>query len=825
MLVLGTETRTLEYGAEEVITASKEYFGGDELAASTFANKYALKHVVDGQVRFAELSPADMHDRIATEFARIEANYPNPRVFGEIRDALDGFKRIVPQGSPMYGIGNPFVNVSLSNCVVVASPHDSISSIIDIGKDLANLFKRRCGVGVDISTLRPDGSPVNNSALTTTGAWSFADFYSYVCRMIGQNGRRGALMITMDIRHPDIASFVTMKRDLTKVTGANVSVLITDEFMQAVERDDEWLCRWPIEADTKTAQVTKRLKAKELWRLINESAVMSAEPGLIFWDNYRNNLPAHNYPGFETISTNPCSELGLSAYDSCRLISVNLKGYVRNTFDQDAVFDFMGFESDVRLAMRLMDDLVDLEIESLSKIIDAVNEEDEKTLWGRLRDAAVRGRRTGLGTHGLADCLASLQIRYDSDEAMEAAERIYQRFRDTAYDESVNLAIERGPFPVFDWIKEKDCKFVARLPEALKSRIARHGRRNISLLTMAPTGSVSILSQTSSGIEPVFAYTYTRRKKINPSDHDARVDFVDDLGDKWAEFAVFHHSLNDYLRKKRPEVLESENPLEVLGELPNYFVTAGTIDPQRRVEIQGTIQKYIDHGISSTLNLPKGTTTEDGQRIYEAAWRHGLKGVTIYVEGSRSGVLVTESAKDVSIHETDAPRRPDELNCEIHQMTVSGQRWTFLVGMMNDRPYEIFGGSAERVLLSKSMAHGRIVKRKGTKNIYDLHISNGEDRLVISDIVETFANPNFAVMTRLVSMGLRHGVPIQYLVQQLTRDPSPDFTSFSRIAARVLKKYIRNGARSGEHCNECGAKLVFEDGCFICKQCGYTKCD
>jgi len=644
-----------KYTSDEVSQASLDYFHGDELAASTFTSKYALRQTLDDGPHFAELTPDDMHDRLAREFARVDAKYPNSRPVERFREAMDRFRYIVPQGSPMYGIGNHYVKVSLSNCVVVESPEDNLSGIMETGKDLANLFKRRCGVGVDISSLRPDGAPVSNAAGTSTGAWSFADYFSHVCRMVGQHGRRGALMITMDVRHPDIQKFVTMKRDLSKVTGANISVMLKDEFMHAIEADADWVCRWPVDAAPENASFVSTVKARDLWKLINESAVQCAEPGLLFWDNYLNNLPAECYPRFKTICVNPCAEIALSAYDSCRLISQNLRNFVRKPFTPEAYFDFSLFEEYTRLGMRMMDDMVDIEIEHLTEIIDCVDEPEEKVLWGKLRDSAVNGRRTGLGCHGLGDTLARLRLRYDSDQALEIVDRIFERFRNSAYDESINLAIERGPFPEFDWDTEKDCAFIRRLPLEMQDRMAVHGRRNISLLTMAPTGSVSILSQSSSGIEPVFMNFYTRRKKVNPSDANARVDFVDQNGDKWEEFPVFHHNVSDYLHTDREALarwehiertVEKRNWAAAITEiLPDYFVTAMEIDPRRRVEIQGVIQRYLDHGIASTINMPAGTTVQQGQELYYMAWKHGLKGVTIYVDGSRSGVLVGAEQK------------------------------------------------------------------------------------------------------------------------------------------------------------------------------------
>ncbi|MEE8323646.1 MAG: adenosylcobalamin-dependent ribonucleoside-diphosphate reductase, partial [Candidatus Bathyarchaeia archaeon] len=522
------------YSEEEVRNDTMDYFNNDELATNVFMTKYCLK---DKKGNYIEKTPDDLHRRLSKEFTRIESKFDrrksNTLSEEEIYSYLENFKYIVPQGSPMMGIGNNYVNVSLSNCVVVDNPQDSVSSIMDAGKDLANLFKRRCGVGLDISDLRPEGAPVNNSARTTTGAWSFADFYSYVCRMIGQNGRRGALMISMDIRHPDIESFVKMKQDLTKVTGANVSVKISDSFMEAVENNESFTLQFPVDAEE--PEYTSDVDAVSLWNSIIESATKTAEPGLLMWDNITKNLPAHAYPEFETKTTNPCGEIPLSAYDSCRLISLNLKSLVKNSFEKNAEFDFNKLKEVAAAGMRLSDDLVELELEKLENIRMVADSEDEKKLWSKLYDAAANGRRTGLGTHGLADVLACLNMAYDSEEALVITEKIYRTLRDAAYEESVYLAQERGAFPAFDWNVEENNEFIQRLPDELKKMIAQYGRRNISILTNAPTGSVSIMSQTSSGLEPVFRNSYTRRRKLSHDEQHLDADFVDDLGDRWVE--------------------------------------------------------------------------------------------------------------------------------------------------------------------------------------------------------------------------------------------------------------------------------------------------
>ena len=871
-----------QYTINDVKEQSMAYFGQDELAAKVFADKYALRNNrilpssdTDLPKQFVEATPDAMHDRLAYQFALKEMQYDNPSSFRAFREALDKFQYIVPQGSPMYGIGNPFVKVSISNCVVVDFPQDNMSGIMESGKDLANLFKRRCGVGMSLDSLRPDGAPVSNSAGTSTGAWSFANYFSEVCRMIGQNGRRGALMLTMNVLHPDIPQFVVMKRDKTRVTGANVSVMLTDSFMNAVENDDDWICRWPLNTNVeeivakgghwesyeaapeknrpialrrfvpthKTKSTLVSYRARDLWHLINESAVLSAEPGLLFWDNYGRNLPANSYKEFELICVNPCAEIGLSAYDSCRLTSLNLKGYVRNPHTSDAYFDYDKFVEMTRLGMRVMDDVVDIEIEYLGNIIDSCDEPEEKELWNKLRNAAIRGRRTGLGMHGLADALACLGLRYDSDEAIAEVDKIAETFCVNAYDASVDLAMERGAFEAFDWETEKDCEFIKRLPQWLQDKMAKYGRRNISLLTIAPTGSVSIVSQTSSGLEPVFSNFYTRRRKINPSDVGVRVDFVDQNGDKWQEYSVFHHNVQDYLHvsgkiEQWREIEETVAPKnwadELRALLPDCFVTAPEIDAKRRVEIQGHIQKWIDHGISSTINMPAGTTVEQGQELYMLAWKHGLKGVTIYVDGSRSGVLVnTPTAKDASKHivEAHCPKRPAQLECDIHHVKVNGIDWIALVGLLDGVPYEIFGGAKEQVDLPKKIKSGIISKRKcdranskGRTACYDLIIGSDDDEWKIKDIADTFDNGNYAAQTRMISLSLRHGVPIQFIAEQLSRDIESEFHSFSKVMARVLKQYIENGATGGEKCTTCGEKMRFENGCTICPNCGEGKC-
>lgn len=806
-----------KFTEEQVREECLKYFNGDELATNVFMSKYCLRGL-DGS--FYEKTPDCMHRRLASEFARVESGLTkNPEdkstylTADEIYDWLKNFDYIVPQGSPMFGIGNDFVSSSLSNCVVVQSPEDNVSSICDSGKDLANLFKRRCGVGLDLSNLRPEGAFVNNSARTTTGAWSFADFYSYVCRMIGQNGRRGALMISMEVSHPDIEKFIEMKHDLTKVTGANVSVKITDEFMKAVQEDSTFLLEW---ADSKGEnKFVKTVMAKDIWNKIVKSATDTAEPGILMWDNIKKYLPAESYPEFKTISTNPCAEIPLSAYDSCRLISMNLKNLVKNPFSDEAAFDFEKLKSMVRVGMRLSDDLVELELEKIEEILLLCGTEDEKELWKKLYNAAKSGRRTGLGTHGLADCLARMCLKYDSEEGIFLIQKIYEEVRDTAYMTSVELSKQRGSFPAWNHETEKENLFLKMLPEDIFLEMKEHGRRNISILTNAPTGSVSIMSQTSSGIEPVFKNSYRRRRKMNHDEIDKEPDFVDELGDRWVEFDVFHHNAQEFLEKYKEKTL------------PEYFVESDTIDWKQRVSVQSSIQKYIDHSISSTINLPAGTSYETVGEIYELGWKSGLKGITVYVDGSRSGVLITkDSEKEEELFpQHSAPKRPNELSCDIQHIRVKDEDWVILVGLMDGKPYEVIGGLSKNIEIPKNLKDGTLVKvnRKTKYARYDLITESG---LVIRDVAKMFDNYNNEVVTRMVSLSLRHGASVNHIVEQLKKDKNSDMFSFSRSLSRVLKKYIVDGTEaSSEHCPDCSSKvLVYQDGCVQCQDCGWSGC-
>jgi len=803
----------MTYTKEEVTKDTKRYFKGNELATNVFF-KYALK---DEDQNFLEKDPDDLHRRLSSEFARIEKQYPNPHHDEDIYRKLQYFKYIVPQGSPMYGVGNP-KPVSLSNCFVIPSPEDNISSILDAAKNIANLSKRRGGVGLDISKLRPEGANVNNAAETSSGAWSFADLFSFTGRLVGQNGRRAALMITIDVQHPDVMQFVTMKNDKTKVTGANVSVRLRDDFMEAVIADEMYTLQWPL--DVPNPEITREVKASDIWNLIITNATEHAEPGALMWDTMIQNLPSHFYPGFETLSTNPCGEIAMNN-DSCRLISQCLKWYVNDPYTNFASFDWKAFEEDARMATRLSDDLVDLEIEKLNDIIAATDDESEKILFQNLLYSARWGRRTGLGTHGLADALARLCLRYDSEEALEFVDKLYEKRKLIVYDESIELAKERGAFPIFEWETEKDCKFFESFPDDLIEKMKKYGRRNIALLTNAPTGSVSIESLCDgSGCEPVFRFLMTRRRKLSHNETDVVPDFVDELGDRWIEFEVKSHLLKEYLEITGKDI-EKDG-------LPDYFVTSDEIDWIKRVTIQAAMSKHIDHSISSTINLPRDTQPHIVGNIYKEAWKQGCKGVTVYVDGSRDGVLLTEDDQDnLGITYYDATPRPEEIECDIHQAKVNGKDWVILVGLLEGKPYEVMGGAATQVEIPEDYKKGKTIKRKykTVPNKYDLKV-NG---FTIKDIVAMFDNPDNAVLTRMVSTSLRHGVRPSFLVEQLKKDKDASFASFSKVLSRVLKEYIDDGTKvvsgaKGECTDGDIHDLTYSEGCVICSKCGWTAC-
>lgn len=831
------------YTFDEVLAAAVSYFQGDTLAANTWVTKYALR---DPDGNFLEKTPTDMHRRLAAVFANAEKRYPNPMSEEEIFNLLADWS-VVPQGSPMSGVGNPFKLQSVSNCFVVPSPQDSYGGILLTDQQQAQIMKRRGGVGFDISTIRPQGLPTANAAQTTDGIGVFMERFSRTCREVAQGGRRGALMLTCDVHHPEIQTFIRIKNQMTecracgheertKVTGANVSVRLSDEFLAAVERGDKYQLRWPCDQREKPT-IERWVDAREIWEEITQNARDSAEPGLLFWDNILRESPADCYAdvGYKTICTNPCSEIPLSANDSCRLMVVNLAKFVMNPFTDEVDFDWRRFHDVVMKAQRLMDDLVDIETDHVDRIlakIDADPESDEvrrqeRELWLKIREAGVNGRRTGLGVTAVGDAVAMMGLKYGSDESIELVERIYRALGVASYESSVDMAEERGCFPVYDFRKEHQHPFVNRILEAagpdVYEKYEKHGRRNIANLTTAPTGSVSILTQTTSGIEPVFKAMYTRKKKINSNDENARVDETDVHGDRWTHYTVKEHGLR--LWQKITGHTDDD-----FAKSPYYGAEAEQVNWPQRVKLQAAANRWIDHAISSTVNLPNDVTAEEVREIYVAAWKSGCKGITVYRDGARDGVLVTKKSTFV---QHSAPKRPDKLPCEVHRCRIKMgsdrvEEWIFFVGLMDGKPFEIFGGTPDCILLPKKVEHGWIDKRTfKTGGKYDFVYGDLDDPFVVKDIVKQFDNPERGWATRMVSLALRHGAPIQYVVDQLGRDKDSDMFDFAKSMARVLKRYVPDGTTGSEKiCPDCHAEdsLVYQEGCLRCLSCGASKC-
>lgn len=825
---------TKAVGYDQALSDSIEYFNGDELAAQVFLGKYALTDT-DGNI--VESNPDEMHKRLAHEFARIESKYDNPLNEEQIYSYLKDFKYIVPQGSPMAGIGNPYQLMSISNCFVIESPNDSYASILRTDQEEAQIMKRRGGVGFDISNIRPRGETTSNAAKTTDGIGVFMERFSNTCREVAQGGRRGALMLTISVHHPEIETFIDIKKDLKRVTGANISIKLTDEFMKAVQSNSDFELRWPV--DSSDPKISRTVNAQELWTKIIEAAHGFAEPGLLFWDTVQRRTPADCYPGFESISTNPCGEIVLSAYDSCRLLVVNTVSYVNNPFTSKAYFDFDLFIHHVMIAQRLMDDIIDLEIECIDKILNKIDsdpEPDEEKfyemrLWHKIKNACINGRRTGTGVTSIGDAIAALNLNYASDEGIAMIENVYKSLALGAYKSTVQLAKERGTFPAYDFDLEKNHEFINQVMDLdvdLKNDWIKYGRRNIALTTTAPAGSVSVQTQTTSGIEPAYLLSYTRRKKINPNDLDARVDFVDDLGDKWQEFPVYHHWY-----KKWMDITGKTDP----AESPYFNATSRDINWVGKVKAQAAAQKWICHAISNTTNIPEDTSTDVVKDIYMTGWLSGCKGVTVYREGSRSGVLISNEQKDTEkkpiFQDHHAPKRPIELSTHVHTMTVQGEKWTFFVGLLNDRPYEIMGGLSKFINIPKRVTSGTIIKHntpQSTYARYDFHYDQdrGEDHaVVVKDITTIFENATHAAFTRTLSLALRHGAPVQYVVEQLIKgaEKEDDLFSFSKAASRVLKVYIENGTKTNKHCPSCNSsQLAYQEGCVTCQSCGNSKC-
>ena len=831
----------MSYTKGEVRERTNAYFDNDELAPDVFM-KYALRDESDNLL---EADPDMMHRRLAREFARIERKYPNPMGEESIYNLLKDFKYIVPQGSPMSGIGNPYQLQSLSNCFVVEQPNDSYGGILFTDQEQVQIMKRRGGVGFDISTIRPKGQPTSNAARSTDGIGVFMERFSNSCREVAQGGRRGALMLTIDCRHPEIETFIDIKRDLKKVTGANISIRFTDEFMQAVEAGSDFTLRWPVEEPAGSAQITKVVNAKQVWDKFVDAAWASAEPGALFWDTVIDNGIVDRYRdvGYKTISTNPCGEIPLSPYDSCRLMVVNLTSFVKDPFTKNAEFDFIEFGNAVYAAQRLMDDLVDLEVECVDRILEKIEKDPqpdhvkriERDLWNKIREAGTNGRRTGLGVTGLGDALAALGLKYGSDDSIHMTEVIYSWLAKNAHYSSLVMAQERGAFPVWDYEKEKDHSYLKRVMEATS---ALHddaldmwkatGRRNIALTTTAPVGSVSCLTRTTSGIEPAFMLSYKRRRKITQGDLTSRHDYTDSLGDKWQEYTVYHHWF-----KKWMDVTGKTNP----EESPYWGGTANDIDWSKSVEIQAAAQKWIDHSISKTCNLPNSATRETVNDVYMKAWKTGCKGFTVYRDGCRAGVLVAADEPKKESKKADdgrlVPKRPKSLPCDIHRVNIRNgdaqESWLVLIGLNDGKPYEVFCGIPENIEIPKKYRSGNLVKNGKRDGVatYNLLVPVGEDdNLIFKDIVNLFDNPTQGAFTRTISLALRHEVPLHYVVEQLQKDKNSDMFSYARVIARVFKGYIKDGTKSTEKgCPECGnPELVYQEGCLSCKSCGYSKC-
>lgn len=819
------------YSYEEAFAKALEYFNGDELAASVFVSKYALR---DEKGNILEATPSEMHRRLASEFARIEKRYANPIPEDVIFDYFDHFKYIIPQGSPMSAIGNPYQIQSCSNCFVIPSPEDSYGGIIKTDQEQAQIMKRRGGVGFDISHIRPRGLETKNAARTTDGIGVFMDRFSNTCREVAQNGRRGALMLTLSCHHPEIRTFINIKKDLSRVTGANISIRLTDKFMNAVKNKEKVELRWPVDSDN--PKISEMVDAESLWKEIIEAAWLSAEPGLLFWDTAQKYTPSDIYKdfGYESISTNPCGEIILSAFDSCRLLCINLLSFVKNKFTPEAKFDYAEFEKVTMVAQRLMDDMVDIEIEQIDKILNKIESDPEseeskyveKNLWKHIREACVNGRRTGLGITALGDTIAALGIRYGSKESIDITDQIYKTLAVGSYHCSVVLAKERGPFPVFDAKLEKDHPFLNRIWEASPvtyKMYKEYGRRNIANTTTAPVGSVSVMSQTTSGVEGTFSVVYKRRKKINPGDNsNPRVDFIDSKGDKWQEFMVFHHQfkewmdINGYKFDENDKPVNSQEELPFFKKSPYYQSTSNDIDWKASVDLQAAAQKWVDHAISKTCNLPNNATKELVADVYMKAWESGCKGFTVYRDGCRTGVLITSSEKKENIQKTSAPKRPKNLDCEIHHTKSRGEDFFVIVGLLDGLPYEVFAGKNGCITHAKT---GTITKNK--RGHYSLLAG---DNSLIENVCDLLTDEQ-AVITRMISLSLRHGSDISFVVDQLEKSPG-DMTNFGKALARVLKKYILDGTKvSGYTCSSCGSSnVVRQEGCASCKDCGSSKC-
>ncbi|MBK7310180.1 MAG: adenosylcobalamin-dependent ribonucleoside-diphosphate reductase [Sphingobacteriaceae bacterium] len=854
--MLSTKTKKENNNAIGVYTYAEAfancllYFKGDELAANTWLSKYAMRNK---KGEFIECSPDDMHLRMAKEFGRVEAKYTSKALkpsaqkslsgYGKQRKKLDtntiyelfkNFKYVIPQGSVMSSLGNPNVIASLSNCIVLPEIYDSYGGVFYTDQQMAQLFKRRCGVGVDISTLRPSGQHVSNSAGTTSGAVSFMDRFSNTTREVAQNGRRGALMITMDIAHPDIEQFITIKQDLKKITGANISIKVSDAFMKAVKNKTKFTLKFPIDSDKPT--FTKEIDALDLWEKITTCAHNTAEPGIIYWDRQHLYSTSSIYPGFKNVSTNPCSEIAMQGGDSCRLMALNLYNFVEKPFTADAQFNYSKFYEYTYEAQRLMDDLVDLELEAIERILakvkadpepDQIKDVEIKT-WELLYNAGKRGRRTGLGFTALADSLAALNIKFDSEDGISATDLIMKTKCAAEFDSSIDMAIERGKFNDFDAAVENTSEFIDMMKEefpALTQRMMKHGRRNISISTVAPTGSISILAQSSSGIEPVFLLSYKRRKKVNPGDQNSKVDFVDNLGDCWQEFTIYHHCLKEWMK-----ITGQTDP----EKSPYYKATASEINWENRIKLQSVVQKYTTHSISSTINLANNASVELVGDIYLRSWEAGLKGITVYRDGSRAGVLVSDKEKSNtdSVKDSVPPKRPQKINASIMRFMNHNEKWIAFVGIIDNRPYEIFTGKEEDAfVLPEWISKGWIIKSKtdGGKSRYDFqYLDKDGYKITIEGLSRSFEK-EFWNYAKLISGVLRHGMPMVHVIDLIENlnFSNGTITTWKAGLERALKQFIPNGSQAKDKsCPSCGdpTGLIYEEGCLKCKSCGHSKC-
>ena len=846
--------KTPVYTYQEAYEATLKYFDGDELAARVWASKYALK---DSFGHIYELTPDDMHHRIAKEIARIEKKYPNPMSEDKIFDLMSHFRYIVPQGSPMAGIGNNYQVGSLSNCFVIGldGEPDSYGGIIKIDEEQVQLMKRRGGVGHDLSHIRPKGSPVKNSALTSTGLVPFMERYSNSTREVAQDGRRGALMLTVSIKHPDSESFIDAKMTEGKVTGANVSVRIDDDFMKAAVEGKEYTQQYPVRSDNPTYE--KKVDAAKLWEKIIHNAWKSAEPGVLFWDTItRESVPdCYADLGFRTISTNPCGEIPLCPYDSCRLIAINLYSYVENPFTPEARFNYDLFAEHVGYAQRMMDDIIDLEMEKIDRIIHKIASDPETSevkqtelnLWNKIRTQTLKGRRTGVGTTAEGDMVAAMGLRYGTEPATEFSVSVHRALALAAYRSSVTMAQERGAFEIFDAKREENNPYINRLREAdpeLYDLMLKHGRRNIACLTIAPTGTTSLLTQTTSGIEPVFLPVYKRRRKVNPNDKDVHVDFVDENGDSFEEYIVYHHKFITWMKTNGIEVRNDytqEQINDLVARSPYYKATSNDVDWVNKVRMQGSVQKWVDHSISVTINLPNDISEEMVGKLYVEAWRSGCKGCTVYRDGSRAGVLVSltkddkkkEKKEKYMAEEEHILKRPIELEADVVRFQNNKEKWIAFIGLIDNRPYEIFTGIAddeEGIFCPKSVNKGKIIKTTDENGVkrYDFQFINKRGfKTTIEGLSEKF-NPEFWNYAKLISGVLRYGMPIEQvikLVSSLELD-NQSINTWKMGVERALKKYLPNGTKaSGQKCPNCGQEtLVYQEGCLICTNCGTSRC-